>query len=72
MSKDGYIEFDGVVETVLPNTTFRVITEAGANLLCHLSGKMRQNKIKVLLGDTVKIEVSVYDLSKGRITFRSK
>ena len=72
MSKDGYIELEGRVEEVKPNATFMVKTTTGANLLCHLSGKMRQNRIQVLLGDSVKLEVSVYDLGKGRIIYRSK
>ena len=72
MSKEDFIALEGVVDEVLPNTTFRVTTTEGHNLLCHLSGKMRQNRIQVLLGDKVMLEVSVYDTSKGRITYRTK
>ena len=72
MSKDDFIELEGVVEEVLPGATFKVKTSEGFNLLCHLSGRMRQNRIQVLLGDKVNIEVSPYDTSKGRITYRTK
>lgn len=72
MSKEEFIELEGVVEELLPNTSFRVKTEQGYILLCHLSGRMRQNRIQVLLGDRVNIEVSPYDTTKGRITYRSK
>lgn len=72
MSKDDFIELEGVVEEVLPGATFKVKTTEGYNLLCHLSGRMRQNRIQVLLGDKVTLEVSPYDTSKGRITYRTK
>jgi translation initiation factor IF-1 len=72
VSKEDFIELEGVVNEVLPNTTFRVTTTEGMSILCHLNGKMRQNRIQVLLGDKVKLEVSVYDTSKGRITYRTK
>jgi len=64
------IKLDGIVEEVLPNAMFRIVTAEGHKLLGHISGKMRQNKIQILLGDRVKIEVSPYDLTKGRIVYR--
>lgn len=70
MAKDDLFVLEGRVVEVLPNTTFKVELESGQKVLGHLSGKMRQNNIKVLLGDEVKMEMSVYDLSKGRIVFR--
>ena len=72
VSKDDIIEMEGVVDEILPNTTFRITTDQGHKLLGHLSGRMRQNRIQVLMGDRVKIEVSPYDLSKGRVVFRTK
>lgn len=70
MSKEDILVVEGRVVEVLPATTFKVELETGQKVLAHLSGKMRQNNIKVLLGDSVKMEMSVYDLSKGRIVFR--
>lgn len=65
------IELIGTVNEVLPNSTFRVKVEnMEANVLCYMGGRLKQNKIKVILGDRVKIEMSPYDLSKGRISFR--
>ena len=72
MSKDNLIEMMGVVEETLPNSMFRVRLENGALVLGHISGRIRQNKIQILLGDRVRTEMSVYDLSKCRITFREK
>jgi translation initiation factor IF-1 len=77
MAKDGIIELVGVVTDVLPNAMFRVqLKDDGGlinkSLLCHISGKIRQNKINILQGDEVLVEVSVYDTSKGRITYRRK
>ena len=72
MSKNDFIELEGVIEEVRPNATFSVVTDQGHKLLAHLSGRMRQNRIQVLLGDKVKLEVSPYDVTKGRITYRSK
>lgn len=66
------IEFSGEVIECLPNTLFRVKLEIGNVVLCHLSGKMRTNYIRILLGDKVTVEMSPYDESRGRITFRSK
>jgi translation initiation factor IF-1 len=71
MSKEDILKVDGVVTEVLPNTTFRVtLTVNSSIVLCHLSGRMKKNNIKVLLGDEVQVEMSVYDLSKGRIVYR--
>lgn len=72
MSKDDVISMDGKVQEVLPNAMFRVKLEQGPVVLGHISGKMRQNKIQILTGDKVKIEMSPYDLSRGRIVYREK
>jgi translation initiation factor IF-1 len=65
------IELTGVVEEVLPNSTFRVkVDDTFHIVLCYMSGRLKQNKIKVILGDRVKIEISLYDLTKGRISYR--
>ncbi len=63
---------DGQVQEVLPNAMFRVKLEQGPIVLGHISGKMRQNKIQILIGDRVKIEMSPYDLTRGRIVYRDK
>jgi translation initiation factor IF-1 len=70
MSKEETLKVDGVVYDILPNAMFRVELETGQKVIGYISGKMRKNDIKVLLGDTVEIEFSLYDLSKGRITRR--
>ena len=70
MSKMDAIEMEGRVTEVLPNATFRVTVEGGHDVLTTLGGKMRQNRIRVLAGDYVRVEVSPYDLRRGRITFR--
>jgi len=71
MSKDDLIVLKGSITEVLPNNTFRVkIDDMPHIILCYLGGKLKQNKIKIILGDSVKIEVSTYDLTKGRITYR--
>jgi translation initiation factor IF-1 len=72
MAKEELIEFSGTVEEVLPNAMFRVKLENGHNVLAHTSGRMRKNRIRVLAGDKVTIEMTPYDLTKGRITFRFK
>ena len=72
MSKNDAIELEGKVVEVLPNAMFKVEIAAGRTILAHLSGKMRMNYIKILQGDTVVIEMSPYDLTKGRITWRKK
>ena len=69
---DDTIEIAGVVEEVLPGAMFRVRLENKALVLGHISGRMRQNRIQILLGDRVKTEMSVYDLSKCRITYRER
>lgn len=70
MPKDDVIEFEGVVLEVLPNTIFRVKLSNGHIVTAHISGKMRMKSIRILPGDRVTIEVSVYDLTQGRITWR--
>ena len=72
MAKDDIIEFEGKVKEVLPSSMFRVELENGHVVLAHISGKMRKNHIKVLLGDTVIVEMTPYDLTKGRIKKRLK
>ena len=72
MSKEGVIEVEGTVTEALPNTLFKVKLENGHEILAHISGKLRMNYIKILPGDKVKIELSPYDLTKGRITWRAK
>ena len=71
LSKEA-IEIEGTVTEVLPNATFRVELENGHEILAYLSGKMRQNYIRVLEGDRVKVELSPYDLTRGRVTYRYK
>jgi translation initiation factor IF-1 len=70
MAKEETLKIDGVVTDVLPNAMFRVDLETGQNVIGYISGKMRQHDIKILLGDTVEIEFSLYDMSRGRITRR--
>ncbi len=70
--KDDLIEVDGTVLKVLPATMYRVKLATGHDILAHISGKMRKNFIKITAGDRVKVEMSPYDLTKGRITFRHK
>ena len=72
MAKDDAIEIDGKVVEALPNATFRVELDNGHIVLCHIAGKMRMHYIKILPGDTVKVELTPYSLDKGRITFRYK
>ena len=72
MAKQGAIEMEGTVAEVLPNATFRVTVNGGHDVLTTLGGKMRQNRIRVLAVDHVTIEVSPYDLTRGRITYRHK
>ncbi len=72
MPKDDVIEFEGIVTEALPNTTFRVKLPNDHLVTAKISGKLRMNYIRILPGDKVTVEVSVYDLSKGRITWRSK
>jgi translation initiation factor IF-1 len=70
MAKEETIRFDGDVVDVMPNATFKVKVETGHTILAHISGKMRQNQIRILMGDKVELEMSPYDLTRGRITRR--
>lgn len=72
MAKEEIIEFTGVVTELLPNAMFRVKLENNHEVLAHTAGRMRKNRIRVLAGDRVNVEITPYDLSKGRITFRYK
>jgi len=72
MVKEDTLKFNGEVIEVLPNQMFRVKLENGHTILGYASGKIKQNKIKIIQGDKVEVEVSPYDLTKGRITYRSK
>ena len=69
-TKEEGIEVEGRVKQALPNTTFRVELDIGGELIAHIGGKMRKHFIRIIPGDRVKVEVSPYDLTKGRITFR--
>jgi translation initiation factor IF-1 len=71
-TKEQAIKVDGVIEECLPNATFRVVLENGHKVLAHISGKMRMHFIKILPGDRVTVELSPYDLHRGRITYRYK
>ncbi len=72
MAKEELIEFSGTVLELLPNAMFRVELENEHVVLAHTSGRMRKNRIRVLVGDKVTVEMTPYDLTKGRITFRHK
>ncbi len=72
MAKEELIEVEGVIKEALPNAMFRVELENGHIVLAHISGKIRKNFIRILPGDKVKVELSPYDLTRGRITFRCK
>jgi len=72
MAKEDHIEMEGKVIETLPNTMFRVELENGNVVTAHISGKMRKHYIRILTGDRVKVEMTPYDLSKGRITFRMR
>lgn len=72
MAKNDVIEVEGIVTESLPNATFEVELENGHHVLAHISGKLRMNYIRILPGDKVTLEMSPYDLTKGRITWRSK
>ncbi|MBI5025103.1 MAG: translation initiation factor IF-1 [Candidatus Omnitrophica bacterium] len=71
MAKEELIEVEGVVKEALPNAMFRVALDNGHLVLAHISGKIRKNFIRILPGDKVKVELSPYDLTRGRITFRA-
>ncbi|MEO8668655.1 MAG: translation initiation factor IF-1 [Bauldia sp.] len=72
MAKEEIIEFPGMVTELLPNAMFRVKLENNHEIVAHTAGRMRKNRIRVLAGDKVLVEITPYDLSKGRITFRFK
>ncbi len=72
MAKEDAIEMEGEVIDTLPNTTFRVRLENGHVVIAHISGKMRKHYIRILTGDKVKVELTPYDLSKARITYRAR
>ena len=72
MAKEDLIEVEGIIAEALPNAMFRVVLENEHKVLAHVSGKIRMNFIRILPGDKVKLELSPYDLSRGRITFRLK
>lgn len=72
MPKEEQIEMEGVVTRTLPNTTFKVKLDNDHEITAHISGKMRKNYIRISTGDRVKVELTPYDLSKGRITFRER
>ena len=72
MAKEDVLEMDGEVVDTLPNTTFKVRLENGHVVIAHISDKMRKHYIRILTGDKVKVELTPYDLSKGRITFRER
>ncbi|EXD28454.1 translation initiation factor IF-1 [Acinetobacter baumannii] len=71
-NKEELIEFEGVVTETLPNTMFSVRLENGHEVIAHISGKMRKHYIRILTGDSVKVEMTPYDLTKGRITYRAR
>ena len=72
MAKEDHIEMEGTVLETLPNTMFRVELENGHIVTAHISGRMRKHYIRILTGDKVKVELTPYDLSKGRITYRNR
>ena len=72
MAKEEMLEFPGLVKELLPNATFRVELENGHEIIAHTAGKMRKNRIRVLAGDKVQVEMTPYDLTKGRINYRYK
>lgn len=72
MAKEDHIEMAGTIIDTLPNTMFRVELENGHTITAHISGRMRKNYIRILTGDKVKVELTPYDLTKGRIIFRDK
>ena len=72
MSKEKPLEVDGVVTEALANTRFRVQLESGHNVIAHVAGRMRKHFIRIVPGDKVRVELSPYDLSKGRITYRER
>jgi len=72
MAKEELLEMNGVIEEVMPDTRFKVVLDNGVSVIAYASGKMRKHRIRILAGDKVTLEMSPYDLTKGRITFRHK
>lgn len=72
MSKEDVIEFDGLVAEVLPDSRFKVTLDSGHDIIAYASGRMKKNRIRILAGDRVTVEMTPYDLTKGRINFRHK
>lgn len=72
MAKEDIIEFDGVVAEVLPDSRFKVTLDSGHEVMAYASGRMKKNRIRILAGDRVTVEMTPYDLTKGRINFRHK
>ncbi|MEP6343401.1 MAG: translation initiation factor IF-1 [Maricaulaceae bacterium] len=72
MAKEELIEFEGEVTELLPNANFRVKLDIGQEIIAHMAGRMRKNRIRVLAGDRVTVEMSLYDTTKGRINYRFK
>jgi translation initiation factor IF-1 len=72
MAKEDVIKMSGKVEEVLPNAMFRVVLENNHKIICTLSGRLRQNNIRILLGDNVDVEMSPYDMNRGRVVYRNK
>lgn len=72
MAKEDVIKMSGKVDEVLPNAMFRVVLENDHKIICTLSGRLRQNNIRILLGDNVDIEMSPYDMNRGRVVYRNK
>ena len=72
MTKEDLVEFEGVVSEVLPDARFRVALESGHEVLAYASGRMKKNRIRILAGDRVTVEMTTYDLTKGRINFRHR
>jgi|TARA_B100000745_G_C19961830_1_gene325146 translation initiation factor IF-1 len=72
MAKEDLLEFEGVVDEILPNAMFKVTLENNHEILAHTAGRMRKHRIRVLAGDKVTVEMTPYDLTKGRITYRHK
>jgi translation initiation factor IF-1 len=72
LAKDDIIEMTGVVDEVLPNAMFRVILENGHKITATIGGRLRQHNIRILLGDSVNVEMSTYDLNRGRVVYRNK
>jgi translation initiation factor IF-1 len=72
LAKDNVIEMSGVVDEVLPNAMFRIVLENGHKIIATIGGRLRQNNIRILLGDSVNVEMSPYDLTRGRVVYRNK